>query len=122
MIKRVVIAGCRNYHNYEEAKTFIDLCLCETKMKYTIIILSGASSGADALGERYALENGFAIEKYPANWEKYGKKAGPLRNKQMADVCDLLICFWDGISKGTKSMIDYAKKYEKNVIIKKIIV
>ena len=69
----------------------------------------------------YAEENGFKVEKYPADWEKYGKSAGPRRNKQMAEISDYVICFWDEKSKGTKSMIDYAIKYNKPIKIKKIL-
>jgi predicted Rossmann fold nucleotide-binding protein DprA/Smf involved in DNA uptake len=120
MIKRIVIAGCRNYYNYTEAKGYIDIHLCELRKKNHIIIVSGCANGADAIGERYAKENGFEIEKYPADWEKYGKSAGPRRNEQMAKISDYIICFWDGKSKGTKSMIDYARKCGKPVKIKKI--
>ena len=69
----------------------------------------------------YAKENGFGVEKYPAKWERYGRSAGPRRNKQMVEVCDYVICFWDQKSKGTKSMIDYALKYNKPIKIKKIL-
>ena len=120
MIKRVVIAGCRYYNNYAQAKIYIDLCLSNIRKEHDIIIVSGGASGADALGERYAKENGFEIERYPADWLKYGRSAGPRRNKQMADVADFVICFWNGKSKGTMSMIDYAKKSNKPVRIKKI--
>ncbi len=118
MLKRVVIAGCRDYDNYDEAKKYIDFCLCDLVRENEIVIVSGCASGADAIGERYAKENGFEVEKYPADWETYGRSAGPRRNKQMAEVADLVICFWDEKSKGTKSMIDYAKKYDKPVKIK----
>lgn len=119
-IKRVVIAGCRDYYNYNEAKPYIDLCLSNIRKEYNIIILSGGASGADALGERYAAQNGFQVELYPANWEKYGKSAGPRRNQRMAEACDFVICFWDGKSRGTKSMISYAKEYNKPLRIKEI--
>ena len=115
---RVVIAGCRDYNNYQEAKEFIDLCLSNIRKENKIIIVSGCASGADAIGEKYAAENGFEVEKYPADWEKYGRSAGPRRNRQMAEVSDYVICFWDGKSRGTKSMIDYAKKFSKPVKIK----
>ena len=118
MIKRVIIAGCRYYNNYEEAKVFIDFCLSNIRKENEIVILSGGARGADAIGERYAEENGFSIEKYPADWEKYGRSAGPRRNRQMAEICDYVICFWDTKSSGTKSMIDYAKKYNKSIRIK----
>ena len=118
--KRVVIAGCRDYDNYDEAKPYIDFCLSNIRQKNHIIIVSGGASGADAIGERYAKENGFKTEIYPANWETYGKSAGPRRNKQMAQIGDCVICFWDGQSKGTKSMINYAEKYNKPIRIKNI--
>ena len=119
-IKRVVIVGCRDYNSYNEARQYIDFCLSNIRKEHDIIIISGGADGADALGERYAKENGFEIERYPADWETYGKSAGPRRNKQMAEVSDYVICFWDEKSKGTKSMIDYAIKCNKPVKIKKI--
>ena len=118
--KRVVIAGCRNYNNYEEAKAYIDLCLSNIRQENEIIILSGCADGADAIGERYAKENGFRVEKYPADWKKYGKSAGPRRNKQMAEACDYVICFWDEKTNGTKSMIESAINCGKPIRIKKI--
>lgn len=118
MIKRVVIAGCRDYNNYDEAKTFIDFCLCDIRKENNVVIVSGCARGADAIGQRYAEENGFGIEKYSADWKKYGRSAGPIRNRQMAKISDYVICFWDEKSKGTKSMIDYAKKLNKFVMIK----
>jgi len=120
MIKRVVIAGCRDYNNYDEAKLYIDFCLSNIRRENDIVIVSGCASGADAIGERYARQNGFKVEKYPANWEKYGRGAGPIRNKQMAQACDYVICFWDGKSRGTKSMIEFARECNKPVRIKKI--
>ena len=118
--KRVVIAGCRDYNDYDKAKPYIDFCLSNIRRENNIIIVSGCASGADAIGERYAEENGFKLEKYPADWKNYGRSAGPRRNKQMAEICDYVICFWDEKSKGTKSMIDCAIKYNKPIKIKKI--
>ena len=120
MIKRVVIAGCRDYTNYKEAKEYIDFCISNIRKENEIVIVSGGCTGADLLGERYAIENGFKIERYSADWKKYGKSAGAKRNKQMAEISDYVICFWDGKSKGTKSMIDYANELGKPVKIKRI--
>lgn len=118
--KRVVIAGCRDYDDYTEAKAYIDLCLSEIKKKNSIIIVSGCASGADAIGERYADENCIKVEKYPADWKKYGRSAGPIRNRQMAEISDFVICFWDGKSRGTKSMIECAEECGRPIKIKKI--
>lgn len=72
------------------------------------------------LGERFARENGFPVERYLAQWKKYGEKAGPKRNLQMAEVCDYVICFWNGKSRGTACMIAYAKKLSKPLRIIRI--
>ena len=120
MMIRVVIAGSRTYENYAEAKRYIDKILQQIGSEKTFIFLSGGCRGADMLGERYANEMGYAIERYPAQWDKYGKAAGLKRNKTMAEKCDCAICFWDGKSKGTKAMIAYAQKAGKNVNIIKV--
>lgn len=118
MVKKIVIAGCRNYNNYKQAKAFLDSYLNNIKKEHEIIIISGCSNGADRLGELYAEENGFKIEKHPADWKRYGRSAGPKRNEEMAKIADAVICFWDRKSRGTKSMIDFANKYKKPLKIK----
>ncbi len=120
MIKRIVVAGCRDYNNYSQAAEFIDLCISRIRKEYTLIFLSGGCRGADMLGERYAKENGFEVERYPAEWDKFGGAAGPMRNAKMAQSCDYVICFWDGKSAGTKSMIENAERMGKKIRIKKI--
>ena len=118
--KRVVIAGCRNYFDYAQAKKYIDQCLKNIRKQFTIIIISGGGRGADMIGLRYATENNMTFEVYNADWIHFGKAAGPLRNRHMAEVCDYVICFWDGKSKGTFSMIQEAKKLNKPLRIKYI--
>lgn len=86
---------------------------------YSIVIVSGGCAGADLLGERYAKENGYSIDRYPAEWKEYGKIAGIMRNAVMADNADALIAYWDGISRGTKNMIDEARKRGLAVRIKR---
>lgn len=103
---RVIIAGSRNFNNYELLKKECDAFLSDKKEKYNITIISGGARGADFSGEKYAHDEGFALEIYPADWNKFGKGAGFRRNEQMAEVADALIAFWDGKSHGTKHMID----------------
>lgn len=86
-----------------------------------MVFLSGGCRGADMLGERYAKENDYEIIRYNAEWDKYGAAAGPKRNLAMAADCDYVICFWDGKSRGTASMIKQAEKCGKPVKIKYII-
>jgi len=80
------------------------------------------ASGTYTIGERYAKENGFKVEKYPADWERYVRSAGLRQNKRMAEVGDYVICFWNEKSKCTKSMIEYAKRYNKSIKIKRVLV
>lgn len=120
LIKKIVVAGSRDFKNYNVAKEYIDFCISEIRRTNTLIFMSGSCKGADFLGEMYAKENGFEIKKYPAEWQKYGKAAGPIRNEKMAKDADYIICFWNGQSKGTMSMIEYAEKYNKPIKIKKI--
>ena len=70
------------------------------------------------LGKRYAIENRFAVETYLADWKRYGRQAGPIRNREMAKMADFVICFWDGKSNGTKSMIRCAHNFNKPIKIK----
>ena len=63
---------------------------------------------ADRLGERYARERGYQIQRFPADWDGDGSSAGPIRNAKMADNAHALIAFWDGHSRGTKNMIETA--------------
>jgi len=73
-------------------------------------VLHGACpTGADAIADKWA-EGKFKIITFPADWNGSGKKAGPLRNKHMAESGDFLVAFWDGKSAGTKSMIAEARK------------
>lgn len=69
------------------------------------------AKGADLLGKKYAEEKRYVVRRMPADWDKHGRAAGPIRNKQMAQSADALIAFWDGKSKGTENMINLAKEY-----------
>lgn len=105
---KVIIAGGRDFKDYE---TLIDICdnKLQRYLPTELEIISGTCNGADLLGEAYANERGYSIKRFPADWNKYGNKAGYIRNKQMAEYADALIAFWDGKSKGTKMMIDLAE-------------
>jgi hypothetical protein len=102
-MKRFIIAGGRDFSDYEYLKE-----KCFNILPNDCEVVSGGAKGADYLGERFAKENEIQIKKFPANWNLHGKSAGPIRNKQMAEYADALICFWDGESRGTKNMIDEA--------------
>ena len=115
---KVIIAGGRDFVDYNLLREKVNNILIDKRLTHKIVIVSGCARGADTLGMRYASENILDIEEYPADWDKYGKKAGYMRNVEMAENADALIAFWDGKSKGTKHMIDIAK--ERNLPIRVI--
>lgn len=107
---RVIIAGGRNFINYVMVAERCEYYLQNKLKTHNVIILSGHASGADSMGEKFAEDHNLKCELHPANWELYGKAAGPIRNEEMAKVADALIAFWDGKSPGTKSMISLARR------------
>ena len=110
---KVIIAGGRDVTNYE----LLLEAIAESEYHISEVICGGAS-GADALGERWARENGVPVEKWDADWKKYGNAAGPIRNRQMAKRGHALIALWDGKSRGTKNMIEEATKLNLIIYIK----
>lgn len=112
---KVVIAGSRGFSNYKLLKETCDKYLREKKKTHNVVVISGHARGADSLGEKYASDEDLDLEIYPADWKKYGKSAGFMRNEQMADIADAVIAFWNGESHGTKHMIDIAEEKGLNV-------
>ena len=107
---RVIIAGTRSFNDYKLLCASCNNLLSEKQRTHTVVVISGTARGADQMGERYARERGFQLRRFPADWEQHGKSAGHIRNAKMADNADALIAFWDGQSRGTKNMIDNARR------------
>tara|TARA_R110000868_G_scaffold131954_1_gene342329 strand:+ start:93 stop:446 length:354 start_codon:yes stop_codon:yes gene_type:complete len=103
---KVIIAGTRTFKDYELVKKTCDHMF--SKQTPYIEIVNGGANGADRLGGRYAMEMGYKNTLFQANWDEFGKSAGYIRNKEMAEYADAAIIFWDGTSKGAKHMIDLA--------------
>ena len=76
-------------------------------------IISGGARGVDQIAARYAKENGLKLTEILPQYERYGKAAPIIRNKQIVDLADKIIIFWDGRSKGTLSIIKYAERTNK---------
>lgn len=112
---KVIIAGGRDFTDYNLLKRNCDHIL--SRRHPDVIIVSGKARGADSLGERYAKERGYLVHEFPADWNRFGKKAGYLRNSEMARHADALIAFWDNNSRGTKHMIDLAIQHNLKVIV-----
>ena len=105
---RVLICGDRNWNNFEKIKEVLDILPADT------IIIHGDARGADKIAGQLAKERGLEVIPYPADWDKYKKAAGPIRNMQMLKEGkpELVIAFHEDItkSKGTKHMVSIATK------------
>jgi hypothetical protein len=105
MMIKVLVCGGRDYNEKETVFDFLD----HINAKYHIIcIIHGAARGADTLAGEWATTRNILVEAYPADWNKYGKSAGPIRNRQMLveGKPDAVIAFPGG--KGTENMIRQA--------------
>ena len=112
---KTIIAGSRDFQDYEKMKEVLD------KLPWKVTqVISGNARGADQMGEWWAQQNEIELRIYPANWSRYGKAAGHIRNQEMARVGDALVAFWDGKSKGTESMIKYALDKRLEVVVEYI--
>ncbi|MBB6463847.1 SLOG family protein [Flammeovirga kamogawensis] len=108
---KLIIAGTRSFKDHalldsytKEFTAVFNLYALNTEL------VSGGGKGADEIGEEFGRRYGFNVKRFLPDWS-VGKKAGPMRNRQMAEYATHLICFWDGVSPGTKNMMQLAKRY-----------
>lgn len=101
---RVLVCGGRDYADAERVAEVLT-AICQDDA----VIIHGAAKGADALADVWAREHGLRVERYPADWRKYGRRAGPVRNQQMLDEGkpDLVVAFPGG--RGTADMVKRAR-------------
>lgn len=109
---KVIVAGGRDFADYAYLKEKLDEVFASLGDldSHPIEIISGMAKGADTLGIKYAEEHKLTMVLYPANWKKYPRMAGILRNMNMLVTATHLVAFWDGKSHGTKHMIEIAKE------------
>lgn len=113
---KIAIVGSRSFFDYELLKSTINNYKKAHGVDYELVV-SGGAGGADILGEQYAKEYNIPTQIFYPDWYKFGKRAGFLRNNDIIKNSDIVFAFWNGISKGTKSSIDLAKKYNIEVIV-----
>lgn len=107
---KCIIAGGRDFVGHEEHLVWLmnlSCCMAITE------IVSGGATGADAYGEEFARIMAYPLAKFPADWNKHGRAAGPIRNRQMAEYADALILFPGG--KGAADMKSAMKKLGKPI-------
>lgn len=107
-----IIAGSRNVEDYNQLLSAIDALPWKISK-----VVSGCARGVDKMGEKWARENDIPIDRFPANWNGFGKSAGYVRNLQMAQNAQALLALWDSRSKGTGHMIKIAYEHSLKVFV-----
>lgn len=103
--------GSRDYPTPKQVIDFVNSLPLDT------IIVSGGARGVDRIAVEAADRRGMSVQVFHAEWDKYGKSAGMIRNQYIVDYADSITAFWDGISKGTANTIERAKRARKPVTV-----
>lgn len=108
------ICGSRTAKSYVAIKKTLD----DWFPKYDIIVRTGGANGVDKLAEHWARKHDVEMEpSLIPEWDKYGKGAGFIRNKEGIDWADRVFAVWNGESRGTKHCIDYGRETGKVVVV-----
>lgn len=109
---RLIIAGSRTIKQSEDQ---ICALLNSHNIQEVTEVVCGMAYGIDQSGKEWADNYSIPVAPFPADWDKYGKAAGHIRNKEMAEYADALLLIWDGESKGSKNMKETMLKLGKPV-------
>lgn len=104
-LRRYLVAGSRRFNNY-----FIFYRQLKWYLPQDAIIVNGGADGADQLAKVYAECNGHIYEAYDADWRRFGKQAGTIRNRELSKMIAEAVFFWDGESPSTKELIEFVKQ------------
>lgn len=114
---KLIIAGSRHLSGCD-ADPLVSAAVYDSRWLLLITeVVSGASRGIDAAGERWAASLGFPVKRFPADWKKHGRAAGPRRNREMAAYADALVAIPHPTqeSRGTADMIEAMRALGKPV-------
>jgi len=109
---RIIVCGCRDFSDEALFARTVDEILPQYE---NIELISGHAKGADTFCETYAATHNIPVTIFKPDWKKYGRGAGPVRNREMlayaVQETPILLAFWDGKSRGTNHMISLAKQF-----------
>lgn len=112
LMAKVIIAGGRDIVD----QSFVNSCITSILFEGGVSeVVCGGAKGVDTLGKQWAESMKIPVKMFPADWNKHGKAAGPIRNQEMSEYADVLVACWDKTSKGTKHMIDTMLSLGKEV-------
>lgn len=117
IISRIIVCGGRHFNDYACLESILDDVLADHNLGYTEVevVSGGCPSGADALGELYAATHNIQCSRFPAEWDRFGKAAGPIRNSQMVNYAGesqkpIVVAFSNSTTRGTNDTIKKANK------------
>ena len=111
---KILVCGDRDWTNVQRIREIL------ATYSTDITIIEGEARGADSIARDISTELGFTVVKCPADWSKYGRSAGPIRNIQMLDMKpDIVLAFHDDLerSKGTRHTVTEAMRRGIHVIV-----
>lgn len=112
---RVIVAGSRHY-DQKTAEALVVQAVEQCGFSDSIAeVIHGGARGIDAAAN--VLKSRWPVTVFPADWDRHGKAAGPIRNTEMAKAADALIAIWDGQSRGTADMIQKARAHGLRVFV-----
>lgn len=112
---KIAIVGSRDFPNKKKVETYVSML--NTRYPGGVTVVSGGAKGVDTWAEKAAKLAGIPTQIIPAEWDKYGKSAGFLRNGLIVEEAERVVAFWDGDSRGTLDTIRKATKAGKPVEI-----
>lgn len=112
---RVIVTGSRTYGKFPWHQPRLEEVLGELPRR-GLVIVNGGAKGADLMAQDWARSRRVRLETHrvlPEEWALHGKAAGPMRNRRMAELgADRCLAFWNGVSPGTKDMIEQARAFK----------
>ena len=99
------------------SRTVTDLDISPYVPPETEEIVSGGAKGVDTVAAEYAEDHGIRLTVFTPDYKHYGRAAPLIRNKEIVDHADMVLAFWDGRSRGTLSVIEYARSQGKHCLV-----
>jgi predicted Rossmann fold nucleotide-binding protein DprA/Smf involved in DNA uptake len=114
---KIAFVGSRDWKHFDFSCDIISDILHGHEIEENFYVVSGGARGIDTQAEQIAKSKGLQTIIFKPDWDKYGKRAGFLRNELIINEADFVVAFWNGESKGTKHSIDLAIKSGKPIDI-----
>ena len=117
LVQRSVRVGAVGSRTWRDAATVFRVLDDLNARVHIVELVSGGAAGADSTAASWARKRRIPVVIYNADWAAFGKRAGAIRNRSIVDAIDIIVAFWDGLSRGTKITIDMAQRARKRVLI-----